>query len=240
MELPPLVNGRIQRRYKRFLADVTLDDGREVVAHCPNTGSMTGCWAPGAPVQLSHSDNPKRKLAWTLERVDMGGGWIGVHTGRTNPVVEEALRAGSVKGIDDYLRVTPEVTLDLPGHTRSRLDFRLAAASKPDLWIEVKNTTLLTGNRVRFPDAVTARGRKHLTLLAELVARGERGMILFAVNRPEGDGFEVAAEIDPDYATTLAEVMAQGVEAIAVRINHHATGMQIHDRVPLCCESPWL
>ena len=105
MELPPLTNGRILKRYKRFLADIELPDGSQVTAHCPNTGSMLGCWAPDAPVQISHSDNPKRKLAWTLERVDMGNGWIGVHTGRTNGVVEEAIRAGAVPLLGGYASV---------------------------------------------------------------------------------------------------------------------------------------
>ena len=95
MKLPPLQEGRILNRYKRFLADIELPDGRVVTAHCPNTGSMLGCWEPGAPVQLSHSENPRRKLAWTLERVDMGGGWIGVNTSRTNAVVAEAVGADS-------------------------------------------------------------------------------------------------------------------------------------------------
>ncbi|HHH39013.1 MAG TPA: DNA/RNA nuclease SfsA, partial [Sedimenticola sp.] len=94
MQLPPLTAARMIRRYKRFLADVELADGSLLTVHCPNTGSMKGCWAPGAPVEISFSDNPKRKLAWTLERVDMGGGWVGVHTGRTNAVVAEAIREG--------------------------------------------------------------------------------------------------------------------------------------------------
>ncbi len=102
MKLPPLTNGIILKRYKRFLVDVEFEDGVCVTAHCPNTGSMRRCWKPGARVQLSYSDNPRRKLAWTLERVDMGAGWIGVHTGRSNPVIGEGLRAGGIDTMAGY------------------------------------------------------------------------------------------------------------------------------------------
>jgi len=228
-----LVNGHIVRRYKRFLADVVLEDGQEVTAHCPNTGRMTSCWVAGAPVQLSHSDNPRRKLAWTLERVDMGSGWVGVHTGRTNPVVGEALRGRLVKTLDEYREVIAEPRLELPGHPAARLDFRLESPGLPIAWVEVKNSTLLAGEAILFPDAVTERGAKHLRLLAELVARGDRGVMLFAVNRPEGYWFEPAAEIDPNYARILAEVAAQGVELIAYRICHHPAAMVLGDELPV-------
>ena len=166
----------------------------------------------------------------------MGQGWIGVHTGRTNPVVEEALRGGLIAGLDGYSEVTPEVTIELLGHARSRLDFRLTREGQPVLWIEVKNATLLTDQRIRFPDAVTKRGLKHLLLLEALVKRGDRGVILYAVNRPEGDCFEAAAEIDPDYAATLSRVVATGVEAVAVRIEHSDTGLRVGAALPLCLE----
>ncbi|MES9956115.1 MAG: sugar fermentation stimulation protein SfsA, partial [Sedimenticola sp.] len=114
MLLPPLTRGRIIKRYKRFLADVVLDDGSQVTAHCPNTGSMRGCWEPDAPVQLSHSDNPKRKLAWTLERVDMGKGWVGVNTARTNAVVAEAVIEGKVPSLAGYEQLKREVKFEVP------------------------------------------------------------------------------------------------------------------------------
>ncbi|MEW8425210.1 MAG: DNA/RNA nuclease SfsA [Candidatus Thiodiazotropha sp.] len=220
MQLPPLTNGRILRRYKRFLADIELPGGEVVTAHCPNTGSMLGCWQPGAPVQLSHSDNPRRKLAWTLERVDMGQGWIGVHTGRTNPVIEEALREGRIAELVGYRSIRREVVYSHDGE-RSRFDLFLAEGSRVDAWVEVKNVTLWRGDGLSFPDAVTARGRKHLELLAAACGQGYRGVMVYALNRPEGDYFHPAEEIDPAYAETLRRVVREaGVEAIALRIAH--------------------
>lgn len=223
--LPPLTNGRILKRYKRFLADVELDTGELVTAHCANTGSMTGCWKPGAPVQLSHSDNPKRKLAWTLERVDMGAGWIGVNTARTNHIVCALINARLIPGLEAFDDIKREPAYSPVGYDRSRFDLLLTAADRADCFIEVKNTTLVVGNQVQFPDAVTSRGRKHLTLLAHAVEEGHRGVMLFAVNRPEGDSFSPARQIDPGYAETLDQVRASGVEAMAVRLAHTATGV---------------
>ena len=233
MELPPLTNGRILKRYKRFLADIELPDGSRVTAHCPNTGSMQGCWAPDAPVQISHSDNPKRKLAWTLERVDMGNGWIGVHTGRTNGVVEEAICAGAVPLLAGYASVRREAVYAPAGSERARFDFFLSDGSRPDAWVEVKNVTLWQDDALSFPDAVTLRGRKHLELLAEACRAGYRGVMVYALNRPEGLCFRPAEEIDPDYAETLRRVAQQGVELIALRIGHFKHGMRITGEVPV-------
>lgn len=219
MQLPPLTPGRILRRYKRFLADVILDDGRQVTAHCPNTGSMRTCWEPGAPVELSHSSDPRRKLAWTLERVDMGQGWIGVHTGRTNPVIAEAVEQGRIADLAGYRRLRREVAFQVSG-LAGRLDLALADGPGPDALVEIKNVTLLDGRCLRFPDAVTERGRKHLELLAAACRQGLRGVILFALNRPEGAGFAPAADVDPDYARCLRQVVDAGVEVLAVRIAH--------------------
>lgn len=225
MLLPVLYRGRIRRRYKRFFVEVELDHGGTVTAHCPNTGSMAGCWRAGARVELSHSDDPRRRLPWTLERVDMGAGWIGVHTGRTNAVVAEAARHGRLPGLEGYRRVRREVRVALAG-LQARLDLGLDGHPHlPQALIEVKNTTLLDGPAVRFPDAVTVRGRRHLDVLAAAVQHGRRGVILFAVNRPEGEYFAPAADIDPDYARRLREAAAAGVEVMAVRIRHTAQGM---------------
>ena len=228
MELPPLTNATLLKRYKRFLADVLLEDGTEVVAHCPNTGRMTSCWEPGVRVQLSHSDNPKRKLAWTLERIDMGQGWIGVHTGRVNHVIAEAISQNKIASLTDYRYLRQEVTYPISEH-RSRIDVFLSDqsdddqqnGSKTDAWVEVKNATLLVDDQIQFPDAPTERGRKHLDVLADAVSRGQRGVLLFAVNRPEGTIFTAADQIDPVYGQRLREVIKTGVEVIAVRINHH-------------------
>jgi len=233
MQLPPLTEGRIQRRYKRFLADILLDDGRLITAHCPNTGSMQGCWEPGARVAVSHSDNPRRKLAWTLERVDMGRGWIGVHTGRTNPVVEEAVGDGVIAGLRGYGRIRREVTYAPEGCERARFDLRLSQGERPDAWVEVKNVTLWREEALCFPDAVSERGRKHLRLLAQACREGFRGVMVYALNRPEGCVFRPADEIDPAYGETLRQVVAEGVELIAVRIQHGPESMRVTGEVPV-------
>ena len=232
MKLPALANGRILKRYKRFLADVELDNGELVVAHVPNTGRMTGCWKPGAPVQLSHSDNPRRKLAWTLERVDMGNGWVGVNTQRTNPVVEEALVRNRVSLLDGYGRIEREKVPPLEGR-RSRLDLFLSRGRDADAWIEVKNVTLLEGDCLAFPDAVSVRGSKHLRDLQLLVAKGYRAVILYALNRPEGGCFHPAAHVDPGYARLLREVVTAGVEVLALRLRHTDREIVVAESVPV-------
>jgi sugar fermentation stimulation protein A len=231
LKLPVLTSGRILRRYKRFLADVELTDGALVTAHVPNTGSMAGCWTPGARVQLSWSSNPSRKLPWTLERVDMGGGWIGVNTARPNGVIAEGIGNGRIPALEGYPELRREVAF-AAGRHRGRLDIRLTGGPQSDALVEVKNVTLLDGDRIRFPDAVSERGRKHLELLLAAVGAGWRGVILFAVNRPEGAVFAPAWRIDPRYCERLRQVASAGVEVLAVRIRHTAEGMVVGDCLP--------
>ena len=220
--LPPLTDGIILNRYKRFLADIELPDGRTVTAHCPNTGAMTSCWEPGAPVQLSHSDNPRRKLAWTLERVDMGQGWIGVNTARVNHIIATAITSGHIPQLGGYDQIRKEPAFQVPGYPKSRFDILLSGGNRRDAYVEVKNTTLICGEAISFPDAVTERGRKHLELLAEAVELGFRGVIVFALNRPEGKFFEPARHIDPQYGVALERVYRKGVEILVVRLKHLA------------------
>lgn len=227
LRLPPLTAGTLIKRYKRFLADVEVPGVGKVVAHCPNTGSMATCWRAGAPVLLTHSDNPRRKLPWTLECVDMGSGWVGVNTSRVNHAVRAAVEHGAVDGLGEYVRIRSEPRVDFEGHPPSRFDLLLENDAGPACYVEVKNTTLLVGEAVMFPDAVTERGRKHLELLALAVARGLRGVILFAVNRPEGHWFEPASNIDPQYADTLARVVEAGVEVIVARLRHHGETLEV-------------
>ena len=226
-QLPAMTDGTILRRYKRFLADVRLGDGRTVTAHCPNTGSMRSCWAPGAPAQLSFSDNPRRKLAWTLERVDMGQGWVGVNTARVNRIVGAAITGGHIPELAGYRLVRPEPPFAVPGFPRSRFDFLLTDGPRRDAYVEVKNTTLLLDDTISFPDAVTERGRKHLDLLARATASGNRGVIVFALNRPEGKFFEPAWSIDPGYGAALRRAHARGVEILVVRLKHLEDGVAI-------------
>ena len=233
MKLPPLTRVRMVRRYKRFLADVVLDDGSTLTVHCPNTGSMLGCWQPGAPAEISRSDNPRRKLPWTLERVDMGAGWVGVNTARTNALVAEALEAGRIPelaGFDTLRREYPFRVEGLPG---SRLDLLLAGGRTGEVLVEVKNVTLLDGDRLRFPDAPSSRGLKHLDVLEAALSRGMRAALVFALNRPEGLCFSPARGVDPRYAARLGEVSRSGVEVHALRVEHTPTGLLGSGPVPV-------
>ncbi|MDR5866317.1 DNA/RNA nuclease SfsA [Halomonas koreensis] len=215
----PLIPGVLLRRYKRFLADVRLDDGREVVAHCPNTGSMRAVNVPGCRVWLAPSDDPRRKLAWTWELIELprpGGGvaLASVHTGRTNRIVEEALAAGGIEELAGAGAVRREARV--AGPPPARLDFRLGDGDGAATYVEVKQVTLREADgHGYFPDAVSARGRKHLETLAELAAAGHRAVLLFCVAHEDIAGVSPADHLDPAYAATLRRVAARGVEVLA-------------------------
>lgn len=208
----PLVPGRLVRRYKRFLAEVDLDDGRRVTAHCPNSGSMLGCLADAAPVQLSHHPEPQRRTAYTWEMIQIEGVWVGVNTGLPNKLVAEAARQRALPPFRDTLTVRPEVPLT-PG---TRLDL-LVERERGPLWVEVKNVTLVEGGLARFPDAVTARGAKHLREMRALAAQGRAAAMVYLVQRADAQRFTPARDIDPAYARELESALAAGVEAWVVQ-----------------------
>jgi len=212
MQLPcPLIEGRLVRRYQRFLADVELADGRLVTAHTPNTGSMLQCAVPGYPVMLSKSDNPQRKLAWSWELVGVNDHWVDINTHRANRVVEEALRNNVIPGLQGYA-VRPEFS-----YADSRIDFMLTNSTAKTL-LEVKNVTLCCEPQVAcFPDAVTMRGQKHLRDLVAALQEGWRAVIFFLVQRGEAEAFTPADAIDPAYGRLLREAVEAGVEALAYR-----------------------
>ncbi|MCO4743154.1 MAG: DNA/RNA nuclease SfsA [Proteobacteria bacterium] len=212
MVLPPLTEAVILRRYKRFLADVRFADGTELTVHCPNPGRMTSCWREGARCRVSFSDNPKRKLAWTLEQVEMEDGWVLVHTGRPNAVVGAALANDQITEVR-ATRIQPEQRAVDGG---SRFDFRLEEGVGVT-WLEVKNATLVDGDVGYFPDAVTSRGAKHARELAERVAAGDRAILFFHVGRSGPSVLRPADHIDPAYAAALRDAVAKGVEVIAYR-----------------------
>lgn len=226
MEYPDLIPGVLLRRYKRFLADIELADGRVVVAHCPNTGSMRAVNVPGCRVWLSSSTNPARKLAWTWELIELpqaegGTALASVQTGRANAIVEEALRAGMVEELRDYRELRREVTV-VDAHAqrarrnRARLDFRLEASGRPAAYVEVKQVTLREADgHGYFPDAVSERGRRHLASLAALAEQGHRAVLLFCVAHTGIPDVASAAHLDPAYARSLVEVAARGVEVLA-------------------------
>lgn len=212
MQLPqPLIEGRLVRRYQRFLADVELADGTLVTAHTPNTGSMRQCAVPGHKVLLSRSDNPQRKLAWSWELVEVNGCWVDINTHRANRVVEEALHNGQVAGLQGYT-VRPEFP-----YADSRIDFMLEGPGEKVL-LEVKNVTLCCDEKVAcFPDAVTARGQKHLRDLMAAVGEGWRSVIFFLVQRSEAQAFAPADHIDPEYGRLLRQARGGGVDVMAYK-----------------------
>jgi len=210
MKLPePLLRGTLLRRYKRFLADVELADGQQVTAHTPNTGSMQQCAVPGHEVLVSRSDNPKRKLAYTLELIRVNNFWVDTNTQRANRVVEEALKEGIISSLSGY-QVRPEYRIG-----ESRIDFLLEGQEVPVL-VEVKNVTLCCAPQTAcFPDAVTTRGQKHLGELMTALSQGYGAVILFLVQRGEAERFAPADHIDPKYGRLLRKAVNAGVEAIA-------------------------
>lgn len=224
----PLSKGRLKRRYKRFLADVVLDDGREVIAHCPNTGAMLGCDRPGSRVWLSRSDRPGRKLSWTWELVESdAGALVGIHTGRTNSLVEEAILAGRIPRLDGYPEMRREVTMDA-----GRVDFVLRAPRRRPCVLEVKNVTAAVRAGVAlFPDAVSARATRHLGLLAARAAMGERSVLMFCVQREDVSEVRPADEIDPAYGRALREARHRGVELMAWGCRVTTTGVRVDRRL---------
>jgi sugar fermentation stimulation protein A len=207
MKLPAMVFGTLIKRYKRFLADVELEDGSVITVHCPNTGRMTTCAEPGWRVALSDSQNPKRKYRYTWELVHNGDGWICVNTGRANEIAFEAVSNGTIPELAGYAEVIREQTF---GNSR----FDLLLRTDDDLcYVEVKSVTLLSADGYyAFPDAVTERGRKHLNELIEVINAGHRAAMLFVIPRSDGTTFRAAHEIDPNYADALKSAEAAGVE----------------------------
>lgn len=201
-----LHQGILLKRYKRFLADVQLADGRIVTAHCPNTGSMRTCSSPGSEAYLSESANLHRKYPYTLELIKENGILVGVNTSLTNAIVEEAFANGRITELGKPTKIQREVRTS----THCRLDFALHFESSI-AFVEVKSCTFAQNGIAMFPDAVTKRGHKHLLELANLVKQGYSGIVFFLVQRQDVRQFCPAASIDPLYSTTLQQVHEQGV-----------------------------
>jgi sugar fermentation stimulation protein A len=225
----PLIPGRLIRRYKRFLADVRLDDGTEITVHCPNSGSMKTCLGDGWPLLLSDSRNPRRKLRHTWEMIHNGGCWIGINTHLANLLAVEGVERGTIDELQGYDTLRREV----PYGINSRIDV-LMESGEARCYVEVKNVTLVDARgRYAFPDAVTTRGQKHLRELAGVARRGHRAVILFVVQRSDGEGFTAAAGIDPDYADGLRRAVDAGVEALAYRADVDPTEITLVESVPV-------
>ncbi|MEZ4741116.1 MAG: DNA/RNA nuclease SfsA [Bdellovibrionota bacterium] len=230
----PLLKGKIIKRYKRFLADVELESGELVTAHCPNTGSMKTCWKNGDTIYLSYHDNPQRKLKYTWEYTKVKKGYIGINTMRPNQIVFEAIEKGQIHQLNGYETIRREVKYG----SKSKIDILLETDQgkvKKKCWVEIKNVTMYLDDRdlLVFPDAVTARGLKHIKELENQVKGGDRAVMFFLANRPEGKAFTPAKEIDPEYADALKKSQKNGVEILCYRVKPSLKGMTIGEEVPI-------
>ncbi|MEE4204231.1 MAG: DNA/RNA nuclease SfsA [Halieaceae bacterium] len=229
MEFSKLTPGTLERRYKRFLADIVLADGRRVTAHCPNTGAMTGLTAPGLPVWLSESDNPARKLRWTLELVETDRGMVCVHSALANKVVGEALREQRIEPLAGGWKIRSEVRL--PGS--ARIDFVLSQGEQRVV-VEVKAVTLLDdGGLGLFPDARSERAQKHAEALAASVSLNTRAVLLYCVFHTGIERVSPALDIDPAYAGAVLDAVAAGVEVLACACAISPGGIEVTGMLPV-------
>ncbi|NCB37539.1 MAG: DNA/RNA nuclease SfsA [Erysipelotrichia bacterium] len=253
-----LLKGRILSRYKRFLADIELENGQKVVAHVANSGSMATCWQPGAEVVLTwHGEGAPRKLKYSLQAVNMPDGWVGVNTMNPNRAVAEAMCAGAIEFSNAYRFLQTEVRVA----SGSRFDLVLLNNEKPQAelpglrparWrslegciekkhapeepaiVEIKNATMLRQDGVIFPDAVTLRGQKHLRHLIELKNAGFRSILVFFAGRSSANWVGIAEQIDSEYAKMLKKAIDSGVEVKAIRVEVSAHGLRLTGELPVC------
>ncbi len=221
-----LVAGKLVKRYKRFLADVELQDGTIVTAHCTNSGSMKTCIETGAPVYLTPVNDPKRKTKFTWEMIFINDGWIGINTSVPNLLAFEAIRDGKIERLKGYTTVKREVTFG-----DSRFDI-YAENHSEKCFVEVKNVTMKVGEFARFPDAVTTRGRKHLETLIRVKKQGIRAAMLYVIQRIDVEKFGPAADIDPAYAKSLKKAYKSGVEIIPVQAKVTPENIEIIRELP--------
>lgn len=225
---PKLIPGTLIRRYKRFLADVRLEGGETVTAHCPNSGSMKASCQPGRPVYLSVHDNPKRKLKYTWELIHMPGSLVGVNTQIPNRLTAHAIAMGDVVELNGYDTIRREV----PAGKHSRIDILLESKDRRPCYVEVKNCTLVTESAAAFPDAVTVRGQKHLVELQDLVAAGCRCAMFFLIQRMDARSFSPADHIDPEYGKKLRQASQMGVEILVYDVSIDLHGIRLNNRIP--------
>lgn len=227
----PLVEARLVRRYKRFLADVEWPDGTVTTAHIANPGSMLGLATEGARVWLSPANNPKRKLRHSVELIEADGVPVLVNTARPNAVAGAALTAGAIPAFARYSVVRPEVKA---GEEGSRIDFLLTDPKTDErLFLEVKSVTLGASDTGWFPDAVTKRGQKHLRELARLRDKTTEAGLLFLVGRGDVEAVRPADRIDPAYGALLREVVDQGVQVHAWQLDVSPTGLAVSRELPV-------
>lgn len=225
---PPLIQGTLLRRYKRFLADILLENGETITAHCANSGAMTHCSTPGRPVWVAFQPGPKRKLAHTWYLIQMEESLVGVHTQIPNTLVSLAIKAGQIPELSGYEKLEREVSTQ-----NARMDIRLSGSEKKDCFVEIKNCTQIFEGLAAFPDAITSRGKKHMEELALLVEKGNRAVVFFLVQREDARGFRPAEEIDAAYSRSLREAHIKGVEIICYDVRMDLEGIRIHGALPV-------
>ncbi|MEQ1652182.1 MAG: DNA/RNA nuclease SfsA [Hyphomicrobium sp.] len=231
----PLISGKLVQRYKRFLCDVTLDTGETITATCPNTGSMKGLTEPGARVWLSESDSPTRKYrhTWEMIETDIGQGptLVGINTNHPNPIVFEAIQNGKIYELKGFGSQRREVKYGV----NSRIDILLEGGiGGRTCYVEVKNVHLMrTPGLAEFPDSKTERGVKHLEELANMVARGDRGCMVYLVQRADAVNFDIARDIDPVYASAFVQAKAAGVEMLAYRCRLTPEDIVLDTEIPI-------
>lgn len=235
MKFPsPLIRGRLVKRYKRFLADVVLDDGRAITCTCPNTGSMLGLTEPGSIVWLSESDSPTRKYRFTWQMIENGisgtPALVGINTQHPNKLVTEAIEAGRIAPLKGYASLKREQKYG----ANSRIDILLEDDNKGRAFVEIKNVHLMRSpGHAEFPDSITERGAKHLRELAQMVQQGHRAVMLYLVQRADARRFTIAADIDPAYATAFKAATEAGVEALAYRCRLSASEIVLDAKIPI-------
>jgi len=231
MKFGELIPGKLIKRYKRFLADVQLEDGQEVTAHCPNTGSMKNCAEPGSRVWLKDSRNPKRKYPLGWELVEVEDRYLAsINTGRANALIKEAIENGVISQLQGYSEIRREVKYG----ENSRIDLLLKGDGKPQVWVEIKNVTLLEDDGWgSFPDAVTTRGAKHLKELMHKVEQGDRAAMVFCVPHTGIQKVRPADQIDPEYGRLLREANAAGVEVMAYATSIDEQSIIIDKELPV-------
>lgn len=227
-----LIRGTLIKRYKRFLADILLDSGETVTAHCANSGSMMGLKEAGSIVWLSPQTNPKAKLRFKWELVDVDGCLVGINTSHPNRLVQDAITDGTITELEGYKNLRREMKYG----QNSRIDIFLSGStlSDADCYVEVKSVTLSRQKGIaEFPDSVTARGTKHLKELSQMVADGHRAMMVYLIQRDDCSEFRVAADIDPTYATALDAALYDGVEAVCYGCNLTSKEIIVEQRIPI-------
>lgn len=231
MRLEQITEGRLIKRYKRFLADIQLPDGQEITVHCPNTGSMKNCADPGSRVWIQDSGNDKRKYRFGWELVEVEGQFLAcINTGRANKLIKEGIESGVISQLQGYYSIRQEVKYG----ENSRIDLLLEDESKGRAWVEIKNVTLLQQKgQGCFPDAVTKRGAKHLQELMAMVEQGDRAVMLFCVPHTGIEQVSPADHIDPEYGRLLREAADVGVELLAYRADITPQQVCISREVPV-------